>query len=456
MLEQLSSAPISFWLVVAILVVLVLEGLHKWEKAWAKPAVTVYGTIAVWYPIDYLMSSARDFRSFSSGIIEMSFVQVGACLILLRLLIPPVYRRMVAGLPINKEKVTIDQQWIASILHAAIFVWAVMIVIACVRLSEYPDAFQRIASLFWPPTYETKVSMFGHGGIGGSTTFIWAALGYVQRLVYAMFGVIAVIGRGRLRAVAILMIALSWPYIFFDRMRNVMLSVLMPGIAAFWICSKRSVPVKILASLVLLVALDFWFKVVIVYRTDYGMSSFSLNRNLSDVQHHGLDMLKELCYINKFIAEGMYAPNWGRRYFAEAVNFIPRAIWPGKPTLGLDYAVARGFGNRSEMGVGTTVATGLIGQGVVNFGSIFGVVAVAILLSLWIGFLARLWIQRRSAARLFLFLIGLGVTFNSGRDISLLVLFPFVFGYVFVRIWEWYQPEKTKYPPREPQYYGQR
>ncbi|MFN7731658.1 MAG: hypothetical protein ACK5OB_07140 [Pirellula sp.] len=440
----------------SVLAVLIWEGLAKWNSPWAKPALVVYGTIGMWYPLDYLMATEKEFRPFSSGIIDIAFLQVSAVLVLLRMLIPPVCRRFAAGLPRNTEKVTIDQGWIATILHAAILCWAVMFVVACVRISDYPDAFQRILSIFWPPAYPSKVSMFGHGGLGSSTSFIWAALGYLQRLVYAMFGVIAIIGRGRLRTVAILMIALSWPYIFFDRMRNVMLSVLMPGVAAFWICTRYSVPVKILASLLMLFALDYWFKVVIVYRGDYGMASFATDTDLRDVKHHGLDMLKELCFINKFIADGTYAPNWGRRYFAEAVNFVPRAIWPGKPTIGLDYAIARGFGNRSELGVGVTVATGLVGQGVVNFGRVLGVFAVAILLSLWIGFLSRLWIQRRSAIRLFLFLIGLGVTFNSGRDITLLVLFPFVFGYVGVRIWEWWQGERGKVPVRGPNYYGPR
>jgi hypothetical protein len=35
-----------------------------------------------------------------------------------------------------------------------------------------------------------------------------------------------------------------------------------------------------------------------------------------------------------------------------------------------------------------------------------------------------------------LFLLGLGLTFNMGRDITLLVLFPFVFGYIGIRIAE--------------------
>ncbi len=39
------------------------------------------------------------------------------------------------------------------------------------------------------------MTMFGHAGIGDGTSFVWAALGYIQRLDYALFGVLAVIGR---------------------------------------------------------------------------------------------------------------------------------------------------------------------------------------------------------------------------------------------------------------------
>ena len=99
--------------------------------------------------------------------------------------------------------------------------------------------------------------------------------------------------------------------------------------------------------------------------------------------------------------------------------------------------MGRGFGG-SEFGTGVfaTVATGLIGQGVVNFGPICGVVAAAILIALWTLCLARLWTQRQTFPRAALFVLGLGLTFNMGRDITLLVLWPFVFAYIGVRLVE--------------------
>ena len=82
-------------------------------------------------------------------------------------------------------------------------------------------------------------------------------------------------------------------------------------------------------------------------------------------------MFEELCWINKFLDERTYRPNWGHRYFAEAVNMVPRTLWPGKPGIGLDYSVVRMQGTKhiDENTVTATVSTGMIGQGVVNFGA---------------------------------------------------------------------------------------
>ena len=63
-------------------------------------------------------------------------------------------------------------------------------------------------------------------------------------------------------------------------------------------------------------------------------------------------------------------PTWGGRYFAEVVNVIPRGLWKNKPLVGVDYALARGFGGErgttaEGAGITASIATGMIGQGVV-------------------------------------------------------------------------------------------
>jgi len=51
------------------------------------------------------------------------------------------------------------------------------------------------------------------------------------------------------------------------------------------------------------------------------------------------------------------------------------------------------------------------------------------LMALWTSLLLRWWEQRQSLLRFMLFMLGIGLTFNLGRDITLLVLWPVVFAY---------------------------
>ncbi len=160
-------------------------------------------------------------------------------------------------------------------------------------------------------------------------------------------------------------------------------------------------------------------------------------------------MATELVYILEFIDRGVLSVDNGYTYLTELFNVIPRAIWPDKPGIGLDYAIARGFGgNDNDTGVYATISHGMIGQGVLNFGWLFGSIAVGILLSLWTAFLSRLRSQPEPL-RQFLFMIGVGLTFNLGRDITLLVLWPIVFAYLAVRVLERSHLALTVHPKRQ-------
>jgi hypothetical protein len=148
-------------------------------------------------------------------------------------------------------------------------------------------------------------------------------------------------------------------------------------------------------------------------------------------------MIEELCFVNTYLGTGGGSPAYGARYLNELLNFIPRVVWPSKPLLGIDYAVWRGYGSdEGELGVNTTISAGMIGGGILNFGQILGPVAASILMALWTGLLICWWEQRQSLLRLMLFMLGAGLTFNLGRDITLLVLWPVIFAYFFVRLAE--------------------
>jgi hypothetical protein len=174
---------------------------------------------------------------------------------------------------------------------------------------------------------------------------------------------------------------------------------------------------------------------------------FSLSSE-EDVHHEGLNMYEELCWMNTFMEQGTYKPNWGARYFAELVNPIPRAVWPGKPLIGIDYAIARGQGGgaANEAGVNASISTGMIGQGVVNFGRVLGPASAALLMSLWVAILARLDLRIHEFGRLPLYALGMILTFNLGRDITLITLYPFVFGALLV----WWIERHRSAVPQQP------
>jgi hypothetical protein len=170
-----------------------------------------------------------------------------------------------------------------------------------------------------------------------------------------------------------------------------------------------------------------------------------------DERTAGLNMIQELCFVNTYLETGAGSIAYGARYLNEVLNFIPRMIWPSKPLLGIDYAKWRGFENDEDgLGVTTTVASGMIGGGVLNFGQIFGPVAAGILMALWAGVLIRWWEQRRSLLRLALFMFGAALTFALGRDISMLVLWPVVFAYFFVRLAEIWATRRFRQLPQLP------
>src|SRR5258707_4788667 len=90
----------------------------------------------------------------------------------------------------------------------------------------------------------------------------------------------------------------------------------------------------------------------------------------------------------------------------------------------------------------------MMSGGFLNFGAIFGQIAAGIIMALWTGLLIRWWQQRNSLLRLMLFMLGAGLTFNLGRDITLLVLWPVVFAYCFVRLIEIWTAKPSRAAPQ--------
>jgi hypothetical protein len=156
-----------------------------------------------------------------------------------------------------------------------------------------------------------------------------------------------------------------------------MLAVALPGLIAWvFVRFRGGIFLKIAILAAAFLVTEGWMKFVIETRSganiamafqQLGIGGVVEKVDSTDTKHQGLNMFEELAWVNSFIDKGTYVINNGARYFAELVNPIPRAIWPDKPMIGIDYAIARGqlYGGAGDeqAGVGATISTGMIGQG---------------------------------------------------------------------------------------------
>lgn len=429
--------PWTFWVVVVALIGLVTEACHRIRKGWAIPALLVYGTVGVWYVGNLIQTGPAEFLGvFGANLTNLALLQV--------FLFLAAYRGFVYKmLPRNDDPqaaISVAARFrpavVSRFFRLTFLAWLFLFIVG-VAIAK-----GQFLAIVWPPSSSSeKVGMFNRVGVGGGADFLLSTAGYIYLLFCATFGMIFVLARRQTRWFALLMMAFTWPYFLFSPARSLMLALIVPGIACYLVATRGGWLKKGVVAAVLCAAIHLWFGQVMHFRDseagEYRVGSM-LDFSHEQTQQYGLDMLAELCFMDSFVQTGIYKPNWGERYFAEVANVIPRVIWPGKPLIGYDYAYVRGFRDESadEEAVFATVSTGLIGQGIANFGRFFGVLAAAFLMTLWTLILAKLWRRRFELPRFFLFLVGCGLTFNMGRDITLLVLWPFVFGYGFVLLVE--------------------
>jgi hypothetical protein len=426
------SIPFEYILAVGALLGLIVEALFRFSRPWTKPAIAVYATVGAWYLLDFLYNGSDYFAfEFRRDMLGAALIEVIWFLI--------VYRIAIAFL-VNLS----DRNAGSSIVPREDNIWRLFISLAIAEIILALIGLVRvdydIMNLIYPPAAEEHQYLWSRGGVGQGLDFLVSAAGYIHLAVVGMLGVLATMSPTlRLRLYSAVVFLVAMPPFVFQRARNSVLAVVMPGLLAFLLNSRYSVPLRAVVAAFMFVLIYFWFMVISVYREkghDWSQVNIvEIRASNPDQKQYGLDMLGELCWINTFIDNGKYDVNFGERYFAELVAVIPRGLWPSKPNIGIDYAIARGFGDvRGDAGVNTTIATGMIGQGVVNFGTIFGPLAAGILMALWSRILASLWIQRNNFAKLCLFMLGMGLTFNMGRDITLLVLFPFLFGWIGIYV----------------------
>jgi hypothetical protein len=456
--ELLSILPVAFWVVVALIIGGGIWSLRRIKDGTGLPLLAVLGTATAWYVGDAFYNDYANHHAkiFDAATLASAWWQVAWFLLCFLVMTPRVHEWMNRPYLNRRSGVLqmfqhgMDQPEIQKQLNALFagcaLVWIVLFLIALVMLKA-----EIIYYLF--PFLGYKATPWTHGRIGAGFDAFSVIAVYLQLLVASMFGVVAALATDRrIRSYALLFCLLAWPYFIFDRTRNMMLAMVVPAILSWVFLRLRGgMFKKILVLLACFLLINTWMKFVIANRSDMSITAAFKQKglNLADqkkVHNEGLNMYEELCWISTFIDNGTYKVNWGARYFAEIVNPIPRGLWPGKPLIGLDYAIARGHGeaNDTQGGVNTTISTGFIGQGVVNFGRVLGPMAAAFLMSLWVAFLARLDLNVHALGRLPLYSLGLILTFNLGRDITLITLYPFVFGSLAVWYLDRHPPKSAK------------
>jgi hypothetical protein len=456
--------PLPFYLCCMAAAVL---GLRAWmgrSEGWGIPMGVVVATASAWHIGDPLYNDYAEYVQIQGPeSLTAAWWEVLLFFLALGVLVPVMNRKingdleprsqifqMMRNLTIDTEQFQNQVSLIAKVLMGP---WIILMILALIRTD-----FDFIGMFF--PYLGMKANPWGRGRLGGGIDAIYALATYVQILLTALFGVVLALSKRKSTMTqAGIIYFLSAPFFIFDRTRNAMLAILLPGFMAFiTLRLKGGMILRLAVAVLSFLMIDSWFAFVLEHRAkgENIAQAFEADRSKKDAdqgsgavkkesKHLGFNMLEELGYINYFIANGTYKVNWGERYFAEVVNPIPRVLWPGKPMIGIDYAIARGmaYGNQAanEGGVACSVSTGMIGQGVVNFGRILGPIAAALLMAIWVAVLARQDLMGHDIGHLLLYAIGLVLTFNMGRDITLLVIYPFVFGWLL--LW-WNNKRKAK------------
>ena len=456
--------PLPFYISCLAAVVL---GLRAWQgrsEGWGIPMGVVVATASAWHIGDPLYNNYAEYVQIQGPeSLTAAWWEVLLFFLALGVLVPVMNKKINGDLEPRSQifqmmrNLTIDteqfQNQVSLICKLLIGPWIILMALALIK-TDYD-----VLGMFFPYLGE-KANPWRRGRLGGGIDAIFALAMYVQIMLTALFGVaFALSKRKSTMTQAGIIYFLSAPFFIFDRTRNAMLAILLPGFMAFiTLRLKGGMIMRLAVVVVSFLMLDAWFKFVLEHRGrgENIAQAFEADQSKKDAdqgsgavkkesKHLGFNIFEELGYINYFIANGTYKVNWGERYFAEIVNPIPRVLWPGKPLIGIDYAIARGmaYGNQSAAsgGVACSVSTGMIGQGVVNFGRIGGPIAAALLMAIWVAVLARQDLMGNDIGHLLLYAIGLVLTFNMGRDITLLVIYPFVFGWLL--LW-WNKRRKAK------------
>jgi hypothetical protein len=436
-------------------VILGVGMLYGWKlrhKGVGLPMVVVLTTVGAWYFVDVLYNDYAQYQlQLGVDILDGAWWQVILFILSFCIFAPLMHRSINKDMLQERSHILrislkggLENAYFQAKITAAFRIltaaWLLIMVLALFKTNF--DFLGLIA-----PFVQGKAQPWGRGRVGGGLDAFLSLASYLHIMLVAGFGVIVALSKDvRTRAAAGVIYLLSAPWFFLDRTRNTMLAIALPGLLAWvFLRVKGGLFFRIGILVVFFLLVDGWMRFIIQTRSgsdialafqQVGLGGVTERVSAHKAKHEGLNMFEELGWTNYLILNKQYEPNWGSRYFAELVNPIPRVLWKNKPMIGIDYAIARGQkwegAAAKDGGVGATISTGMIGQGVVNFGPFFGVVAAAFLMATWAAILARQDLKGEKTGRLLLYMVGMVLTFNLGRDITLITLYPFLFGFIML------------------------
>ncbi len=443
MLKTLQALPLPFWAVIALLGCGLVLAARNVRQSLGIPIVTLLATIVFWYLGDafYNDYTNNHMQLFTPEVLDSAWWQVAGFLAAFLLLTPVLHRwlnRQLLGhssQALHLFKVGIGdpqlQRSLTLLCKYVAVVWVLLLAFATVRYKN------NYYYYLFPYLGEHPGPWVVSGVASGILDSLLALANNLQLMVGSLFGVIAALSTNpRIRSLALLGVFLTWPFFVFSFVRNCILLTIIPGLLA-WILLRLRIGMftRVMVFVGLFLAVNAWFGFIIAHRSGSSITNALKQEGFnyasdSKQEHEGLNMFEELCWINTFQKSRVFEVQWGKNYLANLANPIPRSLWQGKPTIGLDYADARGGGGGDDaMGVTVTLSNGMIGQGVVNFGHYVGPAFAALLASLWVCWVARFDLLGRRVGYLPLFGLGLILTFNMGRDIGPFALYPFLFGF---------------------------
>jgi hypothetical protein len=452
--------PLTFYFTCLVTVGFGFAAFSARREGWGIPVLAVLVMVSSWYFGDALYNDYSTYVAiFGPELLDIAWYQVLLFVTVFSLATPLLHRKINRNLRRSSsfiircyDRRALEtpnmQSRLDQITIGLLLLWIALMTIALTRVDF------NAVSLFAPYISGGKVYPWARARLGGGLDAIVSLADYLQCLLAAAFGIILAISTNpRTRTIAAIVCFLALPSYIFDRTRYLMIVTILPGFLTWVLLRvKGHFVVKVAILSIGFMGANYWLTFVIASRSAGSSISAAFESGIDetikkDTKHEGFNMFEELAWIDSMIESRRYHVKWGQRYFAEVVNPIPRSLWKGKPLIGIEYAIARGQAvTRDNQLVTATISTGVIGQGIDNFGRFFGPLAAAIVVALWSVILARQdLLANFDPARILLYAVGLVMTFPMGRDISLLLLYPFFFGLGL--LWCWNCRGKTQISP---------